>query len=74
MTASGAKPSAAEAEVPGAGIEPTRLCGRPRILSPLRLPVSPPRHGTGARPTALCGRHAERAPCYGFFVAVNVPV
>jgi hypothetical protein len=28
--------------VPGAGIEPTRPCG-PGILSPVRLPVSPPR-------------------------------
>jgi hypothetical protein len=73
MTASGAKPSAAEAEVPGAGIEPTRLCGRPRILSPLRLPVSPPRHGTGARPMGAARQRPERPSCYGFFVAVNVP-
>ena len=28
--------------VPGAGIEPARPCGL-RILSPVRLPVSPPR-------------------------------
>ena len=30
--------------VPEAGVEPARSCER-RILSPLRLPVSPPRHG-----------------------------
>ena len=30
--------------VPGAGIEPALPCGK-RILSPLRLPVSPPGHG-----------------------------
>jgi hypothetical protein len=29
--------------VPGEGLEPTSPCGR-RILSPLRLPIPPPRH------------------------------
>ena len=29
--------------VPGAGLEPARYCYR-RILSPLRLPISPPGH------------------------------
>ena len=31
--------------VPGVGLEPTRCCHR-GILSPLRLPISPPGHGT----------------------------
>ena len=31
--------------VPGAGIEPALPCGK-RILSPLRLPISPPGHIT----------------------------
>src|SRR6476619_6763123 len=31
-----------DSKVPGVGIEPTRPCG-PGILSPVRLPVSPPR-------------------------------
>jgi hypothetical protein len=39
----GKTPQTNDSKVPGAGIEPTRLFGRPRILSPLRLPVSPPR-------------------------------
>jgi hypothetical protein len=29
--------------VPGEGLEPTRVLSR-RILSPLRLPIPPPRH------------------------------
>ena len=41
-----------ETMVPGAGLEPARYCYR-RILSPLRLPISPPGHsqltGVGLR-------------------------
>ena len=33
--------------VPGAGLEPARCCHR-RILSPLRLPISPPGHRANA--------------------------
>ena len=32
--------------VPGAGLEPAQCCHR-RILSPLRLPISPPGHTEG---------------------------
>ncbi len=34
--------------VPGAGLEPARCCHR-GILSPLRLPISPPGHLMGER-------------------------
>lgn len=37
--------------VPGVGVEPTRPCGR-RILSPLRLPVPPPRRAPGPATSA----------------------
>jgi hypothetical protein len=33
--------------VPGAGLEPARCCHR-GILSPLRLPISPPGQGSSA--------------------------
>jgi hypothetical protein len=32
--------------VPGVGLEPTLLC-RPRILSPMRIPIPPPGRGLG---------------------------
>jgi hypothetical protein len=42
--------------VPGAGLEPARCCHR-GILSPLRLPISPPGQGTIARAGIAHGQY-----------------
>ena len=53
--------------VPGVGVEPTSPCGR-RILSPLRLPISPPRRVRRRRRSARAhssGARARRARLIG---------
>ncbi len=52
--------------VPGAGIEPARPCG-PGILSPLRLPVSPPGHSSHYRAHRRDPSRATSEP-----IAINV--
>jgi hypothetical protein len=44
--------------VPGTGIEPVRPCWGPRILSPLRLPISPP--GLSGQSPSRAGQHQWR--------------
>lgn len=47
--------------MPGEGLEPTRPCGQ-RILSPLRLPISPTGHASAVFILWCAARQVGRDP------------